>query len=137
MPELIEKACNLFPIRLIKTIRLKIQYIEELLFQPDLNLKVIFLVRDPRGAMRSRSSMDWCTSPSCANLFQVCEDLDSDVDNAFNLGKNYGNHIILIRYEDLSMQPYKTMDKLIKFLELPDQPEFIDTYLKTHTGQLR
>ena len=87
--------------------------------------------------MRSRSSMDWCTLPSCANSFQVCEDLDSDVDNAFNLGKNYGNHVILIRYEDLSMQPYKTMDKLIKFLELPDQPEFIDTYLKTHTGQLR
>lgn len=137
MPELMKKSCNLFPIRLIKTVRLRVRFIEELLQQPDLNLKVIVLVRDPRGVMRSRSHMNWCDQPTCANSSRVCEDLDSDIENSWNLGKKYGNRIILIRYEDLSIQPYKTVDRLINFLDLPPQPDFIDTYLETHTGQLR
>ena len=54
MPELVKKTCNLFPIRLIKTVRLRVRFVEPLLTDPDLALKIIVLVRDPRGVMRSR-----------------------------------------------------------------------------------
>jgi len=137
MPELVKKTCNLFPIRLIKTVRLRVRFVEPLLTDPDLALKIIVLVRDPRGVMRSRSHMNWCDRPTCANSTRVCNDLDSDVASALKLGENYANRILLIRYEDLSIRPYQTVDKIINFLDLPPQPEFIDTYLKTHTGQLR
>ena len=137
MPELMKRACQQFPIRLIKTVRLRVQFIEDLLQEPDLNLKVIVLVRDPRGVMRSRSGMNWCENPVCINTTQVCEDLDNDVEYAWNLGQKYSNRIILIRYEDLSMQPYTTVDRMINFLDLPPQPDFIDSYLESHTGKLR
>ena len=81
--------------------------------------------------------MNWCDRPTCANSTRVCNDLDSDVASALKLGENYANRILLIRYEDLSIRPYQTVDKILNFLDLPPQPEFIDTYLKTHTGQLR
>ena len=81
--------------------------------------------------------MNWCYNPICANSTRVCSDLDSDISSALRLGENYANRILLIRYEDLSIRPYQTVDKIINFLDLPPQPEFIDTYLKTHTGQLR
>ena len=81
--------------------------------------------------------MNWCDRPTCANSTRVCNDLDSDVASALKLGENYANRILLIRYEDLSIRPYQTVDKIINFLDLPPQPDFIDTYLKTHTGQLR
>ena len=85
----------------------------------------------------SRSQQDWCKGPICANATNVCNDLDSDVVSTLKLGENYANRILLIRYEDLSIWPYQTVDKIINFLDLPPQPEFIDNYLKTHTGQLR
>ena len=59
-PGLVKKFCKMFPIRMIKTVRLRVKYLEELLEHPILKLKVIILIRDPRGVMRSRSQ--------CGNL---------------------------------------------------------------------
>ena len=43
------------PLRLIKTVRYRMDQVEELLEHPQLqNLKVIYLTRDPRGIMASR-----------------------------------------------------------------------------------
>ena len=53
--DLVKKICKMFPIRIIKTVRLRVKYLEELLQHPILRLKVIVLIRDPRGVMRSRS----------------------------------------------------------------------------------
>ena len=122
---------------MIKTVQLRIKDTEELLKDTSLNLKVIVLVRDPRGVMKSRSKMSWCDQPICNKTSWVCSDLNSDVENTWKLSKKYPNQIILIRYEDLCIQPYKTAEKLFKFLGLPQKPQFIDTYLEEHTGQLR
>ena len=62
MPELVKKTCNLFPIRLIKTVRLRVRFVEPLLTDPDLALKIIVLVRDPRGVMRSRLVLNFLNS---------------------------------------------------------------------------
>ena len=35
------------------------------------------------------------------------------------------------------MDPYKTVDKMINFLNLPQQRQFLDPYLVTHTGEKR
>ena len=46
-------------------------------------------------------------------------------------------HLLPFRYEDLSIEPYETVDKMIDFLNLPKQRQFLDPYLVTHTGQKR
>ena len=49
------QACSMSPLRLIKTVRYRMDQVEELLEHPQLqNLKVIYLTRDPRGIMASR-----------------------------------------------------------------------------------
>ena len=43
----------------------------------------------------------------------------------------------LLRYEDLTLNPYDTVDKMFKFLSLKPEPEFIDKFTATHTGVTR
>ena len=42
-----------------------------------------------------------------------------------------------LRYEDLTLKPYDTVDKIFKFLSLRPEPEFIDKFIATHTGVTR
>ena len=73
--------------------------VEELLRDADLSLKVIFLVRDPRGVMNSRDSMDWCSdSSACGSVDVMCKDLYSDVRYANELNEKYPNRLLLVRY---------------------------------------
>ena len=76
MPEYLNRVCPLFPIKLIKTVRLQMREIEELIEDPALGLKVVFLVRDPRGTYNSRSSgtiSKWCVRDECANPAVGCD----------------------------------------------------------------
>ena len=73
--------------------------VEELLRDADLSLKVIFLVRDPRGVMNSRDSMDWCSdSSACGSVDVMCQDLFSDVRYANELNEKYPGRLLLVRY---------------------------------------
>ena len=56
LPEYVQAVCSRFPIRLIKTVRLRLAEVEPLLTDAALGLKVVFLVRDPRGTYNSRSA---------------------------------------------------------------------------------
>lgn len=132
-PRLYQAVCPLFPIRLIKTVRLRVEHTAHLLADPELpNLKVIVLIRDPRGTMNSRSTMDWCLKAQCANVTQVCEDLTQDVASAYDLRDKYPGRVYLVRYEDLSVDPYENVDKILEFLDLP-QNSVVDNFIKTHT----
>ena len=76
--------------------------VEELLRDADLSLKVIFLVRDPRGVMNSRDSMDWCSdSSACGSADVMCKDLFSDVRYANELNEKYPGRLLLVRYAQL------------------------------------
>ena len=54
MPENLNAICPLYPIKLVKTVRLKVAETRRLLEVVDVNVKIIFLVRDPRGVFASR-----------------------------------------------------------------------------------
>ena len=91
MPELYLQACPTFPIRLVKTVRLRVEQINRLLLDPELGekLKVVVLVRDPRGVMNSRLSMEWCKDRLCSDPITVCKNLQSDVLAAIRLKKKF------------------------------------------------
>ena len=101
-----------------------------------MNLKVIFLVRDPRGVYHSRSSgtvKTWCKKDECANPKVGCRDLSNDIQAAFDLETRYPGSVRLVRYEDLSMFPEKTSRKMFSFLDLPFTKD-ISLSIKNHTS---
>ena len=85
------ETCHLFPIRLIKTVRLRVKETERLLLDPEIGkaLKVIVLVRDPRGVMSSRASDSWCKGKGCSDLETACNHLKEDILAAFYLKNKY------------------------------------------------
>ena len=142
MPEFARQACSLFPIRLIKTVRLRVSMVERLLKQNEFgpNLKVIVLVRDPRGVMNSRSAMDWCQAPRCADPETACTDLNDDFESAKDLSVRYPGQFHIVRYEDLSFDPFRTADSLFEFAGLHESEghkRLIEKYLETHTKVTR
>ncbi|KAG7170806.1 Carbohydrate sulfotransferase 5-like 4, partial [Homarus americanus] len=48
------RVCKSLPVRIIKTIRYRLQWISELIRDTNMDLKVIHLMRDPRAVMLSR-----------------------------------------------------------------------------------
>jgi len=136
MPEYLNKVCPKFPIKLIKTVRLQMRNIEELITDATLGLKVIFLVRDPRGTYNSRSSgtiSKWCIRDECANPAVGCEQLLDNVNVAFDLERRFPGTVKLVRYEDLSMFTEDTTMDLLDFIGLPFTQE-ISSYIDSHTN---
>jgi len=137
MPDYLNKVCPLFPIKLIKTVRLRVRKVEKLLEDPEMNLKVIVLVRDPRGVYNSRSSgavKKWCKRDMCANPEVGCSDLSDDIQAAFDLEARYPGKVWLVRYEDLSLSPEDTTMNMLNFLDLPFT-EGIANFIDTHTSK--
>ena len=62
IPDLYLQVCPIFPIRVIKTVRMRVTETERLLLDSEIKqtLKIVVLVRDPRGIINSRVSLDWC-----------------------------------------------------------------------------
>lgn len=83
-------SCPIFPIRVIKSIKMPVMATEKLLTDTDIgkSLKVIVLVRDPRAVMLSRSKMSW-KKDQMQQTDKVCEKLRWDVMAAFELKKKY------------------------------------------------
>ena len=72
----------------------------------------------------------------CGNVSTMCEAVEADVNFASLLAEKYPTKVFLLRYEDIVHKPYKTLDIVLNFLELPPEP-CMDTYLETHTGITR
>ena len=128
--------CSNSPNIVIKTVRLRLQHIEEFLKQWHDNFYLIFLVRDPRAVINSRLKKDWCRVQSkCIDTFDICQDLSADTDTIFRYKSQYPQNVWLVRYEDLTLKPYQTVYKIVNFLQLPTDYERVNNYLALHTGK--
>ena len=81
--------------RLIKTVRLRLSCIQDLIMAK--HIKMIVLVRDPRGVMKSRENIEWCKYPACSDVFNLCQDLTNDLQAAFKIEHSLPNQIFLLR----------------------------------------
>ena len=102
LPEVYQSSCPLFPIRLIKTIRIPFQAAESILLDREIGrtLKVIFLFRDPRGRLQSiKSKVHWCNNKNetvnLCNVSNLCGDLTSDVIAATSLKQQYPGELFI------------------------------------------
>lgn len=61
-----------------------------LFYHNSLNVRIVFLVRDPRGTMQSRKHKKWCQEHTdCENPENLCRDLVGDHETAVKLAKEY------------------------------------------------
>lgn len=125
--------CRLFPFQSVKVVHLRLRSAKQLLQDPDLNVRIAYLVRDPRGTMSSRSRAKWCMKSSdCGSYAGLCADLIDDYAAALRLNRDYPSRFKIVRYEDLSMQPFTVVSQLMKFFGLSFHHE-VKTYLEEHT----
>lgn len=92
--EFLSKTCNSVSIQLMKAVRFRLSLAESLLSDDALNLRVLFLVRDPRGSLLSRRNLTWCQkSPDCFDTSRVCADMVADFKAGAKLRDKYPGQI--------------------------------------------
>ena len=100
---LIEK-CRQSDIVAVKAIRLHMSYMDQLL-SGDPDLRLIHLVRDPRGIVESQRKIDPRKSRSMTdmrlNAERTCKQMLTDCRIRRQLELKYPRRILLLRYEDL------------------------------------
>lgn len=65
------------------------KYILEIMYF-SLGIRLVLLIRDPRGILQSRKHREWCpTQPDCSDPALVCADMVSDFSAAVRLIKEY------------------------------------------------
>jgi len=137
-PKFLNKFCPLFPFQSIKTVRLRLNLTKELIQDNSLNVRVLLLVRDPRGTMQSRKHRTWCPgNPDCDDPKRLCQDLLDDYHSANKLLVEYPDRYKVIRYEDFSMDPLNNTETVFKFFGFslhPTVTEFLDSHTKSNKG---
>jgi len=121
-PAYVSRICNIHPTQLVKTVRLRVEHVKQLLEEKALNLKIIALFRDPRAVISSRRGRSWCNFPSCNNVSTVCGDHDQDLGAARELVHHHPGRVIIAKYEELATQPKQAIPVVLKFLGLPWHP---------------
>jgi len=91
--EYLEAACKAFPIVVVKLDRMSLKAASYYLTRTNQNIKVIYLIRDPRGVIAARKFHDWCADKdNCINPQALCDyDLD-DYKAAVHLNEKYPNN---------------------------------------------
>lgn len=85
----LSRVCSYMPVNVLKTVRMGLSPVIKLLQDEALDLRVVHLVRDPRGCLHSRMQLSWCQSPACRDPATVCQDLLTDLTYSDWLKKNY------------------------------------------------
>lgn len=117
---------------------LKYNYLSKKIIFFSLGIRLVLLVRDPRGILQSRKHREWCpTNPDCSDPALVCADMVSDFSTAVQLIEKYPHTFRVVRYEDLSVDPYRHVKELYNFYGLDfhiNVKKFLDTHTKNDVG---
>ena len=106
------KLSNIFP-----------QIIDE---NPDTEVKLLHVIRDPRGSLNSRIKIGWIAdypAPSLARQARgTCEGVTQNVKYAASLEGSLKQHYKMVRYKDIALSPVKTAQEIYKFagFEMPE-----------------
>ena len=113
-----EEARCIQSIPTIKTIRLQMDSLEPL-FQTFSGLKVIHLIRDPRGMLESRLRLGFAkVEELCVLAREICSRYKRDLDTAKTLMQLYPNRIKIVAYENIATNPLEMSRDIYSFLSL-------------------
>ncbi|XP_033627148.1 carbohydrate sulfotransferase 3-like [Asterias rubens] len=129
----------------IKSIRISdIGSLLPLIKDKTVNLKVIHLVRDPRGMIASRvlamndikktaDKVETFTDDTRASLIDYCWNNLHNTDVGKNLPKFQDNYLLL-RYEDVSLDPHEAARRIYNFTGLGAVPGNVSRWIQEHTS---
>lgn len=131
------KCCEGSKVNVIKVNRLQMSQVGKLMDHLDedisKSLKIVLLIRDPRNVYSSRRDRPVRCFDSCRDIGFICEDAKSNLIQYQELKKRYKNQVFIVRYEDLSTDPFGATEDLFRKLHL-DMNDNIDTFLEKHTN---
>ncbi|TDG44913.1 hypothetical protein AWZ03_008721 [Drosophila navojoa] len=104
-PETLSRICKIFPFINMSVYNLGLLYLKSLLELEDLNVRMILIVRDPRATMSSRDGHIWCSSHSCRQPEDLCNNMVEDYQVAEDLLREYPHRFSIVRYEELVQDP--------------------------------
>ncbi|XP_022239932.1 carbohydrate sulfotransferase 1-like isoform X2 [Limulus polyphemus] len=134
----ITSFCQRYLIKVVKAIRFSLNQVEEILEKnKDLNLKIIHMIRDPRGIMKSRlmekAVIVWCQKSLCSDSRSLCTQITDDLTYACEIKAKFPGKYKLLRYEDLAQKPLETARDIFQFLGEKSLPEEVTKFLASHT----
>lgn len=108
-------SCKTSPLRVMKFIRLRMREAMKLLpLYP--NMKIIHLVRDPRGILNSRLHVNAVNAKKYQdNVNGLCKAFKEDLGYTKALLKSYPDRIKILHYEDMAERPIAVAEEVAKF----------------------
>ncbi|XP_076059512.1 carbohydrate sulfotransferase 5-like [Oratosquilla oratoria] len=142
--DLLTGDCQTKSVKVIKVIKMRLQWVRPLLKNPSLNLKVIHLIRDPRASLASlarRGMPGKDPQESCPRILM-------DIRAVPALQKQFPGKVFSVKYENFFTDPEETALDLWKFIRGSDSTSALDpasgnpielplswkTFLETHTS---
>lgn len=136
---ILHRQCTFSEIVAIRTIRLRMDVVEEL-FRTDPDLRLIYLIRDPRGMMNSwwkntrLSRQNYSDADREADARVLCARMLLDWKAFVRLRQKYPDNSLLLRYEDLAESPEAVADRVYRFLGYSGAPRTVIGALRTITA---
>lgn len=152
--EFLSETCERFPVQAAKLNRLSLKYGKRFLEDDTLNIRMLFLFRDPRGVLNSRLELvekisQNYTSPWSVeerlqamskriyyNPAQLCKDLVGDLIAAKELVQKYPTRFTVVRYEDFAMDVFQQAPTLFSIMGLP-YPRQVLEFIMKHVGDTK
>ncbi|XP_069982612.1 carbohydrate sulfotransferase 1 isoform X1 [Penaeus vannamei] len=124
-------ACRAEPTRIMKVIRLRVVWMKELLDDPRYDVKVVHLVRDPRGSLYSMAKL---------HLHKLmpeyhCPLIYDDLVNGPKFMAEYPGRVISVTYEQFCLDPVGTATRVWRMLsgdEGASIPAMWSEYIEKH-----
>ena len=118
LPKLTEK-CDTAELVVNKALRLTMDMVYKVL-QKDPNVKVIYLVRDPRGIVLSRKTVKYISQIWESDLESestlVCPKMTRDYEGFEQVKSAFPERVKLVRYEDVADRPLEMVKQIYKFI---------------------
>ena len=138
VPRLVEEACSrhykhsVTKLAIVRVSERKLSNIFPRIIydNPDTEIKILHVVRDPRGSINSRINLGWIKDVDKAKNFpawprDTCEGIIQNVKFGASLEGSLKNNYMLVRYRDIAFSPVLTAMKIYKFAGFEMQENLI------------
>ncbi|XP_064645119.1 uncharacterized protein LOC135498665 [Lineus longissimus] len=132
----VKQACEKTKIRAIKTIRMQMDFVGEF-FDLDPDVKVVHLLRDPRGVANSRSKLGLLRPKGSVELDAkvLCNKILRDLAVKKELMREFPGRIFTIRYEDFVADTDNAINALYNFLGTTRTKEAYEAFIIRTTAK--
>ncbi|XP_050693041.1 carbohydrate sulfotransferase 1-like isoform X2 [Eriocheir sinensis] len=112
-PDTAVERCLAGPLVIIKTIRTRLKWVLTRMQRNEFdNVKVIHLVRDPRGSYISMKKLKWGVTEE-----EMCDHINRDLQERKAMMSLFPSRYTFVKYEDLCRDPYGQTRRLVRFIQ--------------------